>query len=92
MNIISPEEEAILNVKGARLNADKNAEYVVVYDLGGGSTEITLATNNEKPKIIYTVSVPWGARNATEAFDLAEYNAEMRQSYKPKYINIRPIF
>ena len=76
LNIVSPEEEAILNVKGARLNADKNTEYVVVYDLGGGSTEITLATNRENPKIIYTVSAPWGARNATEAFDLAEYNEE----------------
>lgn len=76
LNIVSPEKEAELNVKGARLNADKNAEYVVVYDLGGGSTEITLASNQEKPEIIYTVSIPWGARNATEAYDLLEYDEE----------------
>ncbi len=76
LSIVSPHEEALLNVKGARLNADKNVEYVVVYDLGGGSTEITLATNTDNPKIVYTVSIPWGARNATEAFDLYEYNEE----------------
>ena len=76
LSIVSPHEEALLNVKGARLNSDKNVEYVVVYDLGGGSTEITLATNTDNPKIVYTVSIPWGARNATEAFDLHEYNEE----------------
>ena len=76
LDIVDAGEEALLNVKGARINADAGAEYVVVYDLGGGSTEITLATNKDKPEIIYTVSVPWGARNATEAFDLLEYDEE----------------
>lgn len=76
LDIIDAREEALLNVKGARLNADSGKEYVVVYDLGGGSTEITLATNKDNPEIIYTVSVPWGARNATEAFDLLEYDEE----------------
>lgn len=76
LDVISPKEEAVLNVKGARLNADPGAEYLVVYDLGGGSTEITLATNSEVPEIIYTVSIPWGARNATEAYDLLEYDEE----------------
>ena len=76
LDIIDAKEEASLNVKGARLNADANAEYVVVYDLGGGSTEITLATNKDNPEIVYTVSIPWGARNATEAFNLLEYDEE----------------
>jgi len=82
LNIVSAREEALLNVKGARLNAKKDAEYVVVYDLGGGSTEITLATNTDNPKIVYTVSIPWGARNATEAFDLREYNEENADKLK----------
>lgn len=76
LEVIDASEEALLNLKGAQLNADKNAEYILVYDLGGGSTEITLATNSKTPKIIYTVSIPWGARNASEAFDLAEYSVE----------------
>ena len=47
---------------------------MVVYDLGGGSTEITLATRSAKPEILHTVSVPWGARNAAEKFGLKEYD------------------
>jgi len=74
-DIISPTEEALLNLKGAKLNANKDIEYLLVYDLGGGSTEITLATNETMPKILYTISIPWGACNASEAFDLLEYDA-----------------
>ncbi len=75
-DIISPEEEAILNLRGAMLNAPKSVPYILVYDLGGGSTEITLATNEQQPKVLYTISIPWGARNASEAFDILEYNEE----------------
>lgn len=76
LEIISPLEEATLTLKGAILNADKNKPYVLVYDLGGGSTEITLATNTAKPEILHTISIPWGARNSSEVFNLAEYNAD----------------
>ena len=44
--------------------------------MGGGSTELTLATNEAQPKILYTVSIPWGARTASEAFDLIEYDEQ----------------
>ena len=76
LEIISPLEEATLTLKGAILNTEKDKPYVLVYDLGGGSTEITLATNEDKPRILHTISIPWGARNSSEVFDLAEYNAE----------------
>ena len=76
LEIISPLEEATLTLKGAILNANKNKPYVLVYDLGGGSTEITLATNDAKPQILHTVSIPWGARNSSEVFGLSEYNAK----------------
>ena len=76
LEIISSQEEAMLNLRGARSNADKNTEYFLVYDLGGASTEITLATNEEKPRLIYTISIPWGARNASESYNLTEYDEE----------------
>lgn len=76
LEVISPAEEAGLTLKGAILNADKTKPYVLVYDLGGGSTEITFATNTSEPEILYTVSVPWGARNSSEVFDLLEYNSK----------------
>ena len=76
VEVISEYEEARLTLLGARLNAPKDARYLLVYDLGGGSTEVTLATNSENPEILATVSVPLGARNATEMFGLDDYNAE----------------
>lgn len=80
LEVIDGCEEARLNLKGALLNAPKAAKYAVVYDLGGGSTEITLATNNENPEILYTVSIPWGGRNAAEAFGLTDYNELCRKN------------
>src|SRR5574344_2229988 len=76
LDVISTREEAILNLRGAILNVPKNAEYVLVYDLGGGSTEITLAINDDEPKVLYTISIPLGARNSAEMFDLIEHDEE----------------
>lgn len=75
IDVIDGLEEARLNLKGALQHVCGQSKYVVVYDLGGGSTEITLATNEANPQIIHSVSIPWGARNASEAFDLVEYDA-----------------
>ncbi len=75
LEIIDPYEEAVLNLKGALVNvANETAGYVVIYDLGGGSTEITLATRSAQPKILHSISIPWGARNAAEKFGLKEYD------------------
>lgn len=85
LEVIDGCEEARLNLKGALLNAPEDSKYAVVYDLGGGSTEISLATNNDKPEILYTVSIPWGGRNAAEAFGLAD-NDKLRQENLAKEI------
>ncbi len=74
VEVISEYEEARLTLKGAKLNAPNDKKYIFVYDLGGGSTEITLATNEENPNILATISIPLGARNATEMYDLKNYN------------------
>lgn len=75
LEVIDGVEEARLNLRGAVMNSKGKAPYVIVYDLGGGSTEITLATNDEAQNILYTISIPWGARNASEAFALQDdYN------------------
>ncbi len=72
--IISGEEEARLNLVGAMDNVRSRAQYVLMYDLGGGSTEISLARRSKNPEMIFTISIPWGARNASEAFNLKEYS------------------
>ena len=76
LEIIDGMEEAMLNLKGALEHVVGKSKYVVVYDLGGGSTEVTLATNEKNPKILNSVSIPWGARNSSEAFGLVEYDEE----------------
>lgn len=82
LDIVSSEEEAELNVRGASLNAPSDKNFVLVYDLGGGSTEITLAEIKNTPHILHTVSIPWGARNASEFFDLREYDEQKAQPLK----------
>lgn len=82
LEAISPEEEALLNLQGAKLNVPSTAKYILLYDLGGGSTEIILAENGTKPKEIYTLSIPWGARTASEAFDLVEYDKDKADKLK----------
>lgn len=74
IEVISEFEEARLTLKGACLNAPKGPKYLIVYDLGGGSTEVTFATNEKTPKILETYSIPLGARNATEMYQLKNYN------------------
>lgn len=76
IEVVDGFEEARLNLKGALANVKGKAPFVLIYDLGGGSTEITLASNDDNPQILHSISIPWGARNATEAFGLEEYDAE----------------
>lgn len=76
LEVVDGLEEAKLNLKGALEHVRGKSKYVVVYDLGGGSTEVTLAVNDKNPEIIYSVSIPWGARNASEAFGVVEYQAQ----------------
>ncbi len=76
IEVIDGFEEARLNLKGALSHVCGQSKYVVLYDLGGGSTEITLATNTANPHILHTISIPWGARNASEAFNLIEYKED----------------
>ncbi len=76
LEIVDGLEEAQLNLRGAMEHVAGKSKYVVIYDLGGGSTEVTLATNEKNPQIIHSVSIPWGARNASEAFGLVEYKEE----------------
>lgn len=82
LEVIDAAEEADLNLRGAALNADKQHKYLLVYDLGGGSTELTLALNGKEPEILYTLSVPWGARTAAEAYSLNAYDAAAAQKLR----------
>ena len=75
LEVVDGREEARLNLLGALENAEKDKPYVIVYDIGGGSTEVTLAQTKDA-KIIYTISIPWGARNASEKYNLNDYDED----------------
>lgn len=62
---ISGEAEAKLGYIGAMNTLDAND--AVLFDLGGGSTELTLIRNRKAEKVI---SLPFGAVNLTERFCL----------------------
>lgn len=76
VEVIDSYEEARLNLKGLISHVMGKSNYVVMFDMGGGSTEICLASNSRNPQILHTVSIPWGARNSSEAFELVEYKPE----------------
>lgn len=76
LEIIDGKEEAELNLQGASEHVKGKTPYLVIWDIGGGSTEITLAYNNEKPQIIKTISIPYGARNGAETFEMSVYDVK----------------
>lgn len=82
IEVVTPQEEARLNLLGAISHVRGKKTYVVIVDLGGGSTEIVVATNSEKPNIINTVSIPWGSRTASDAFKLETYDENNAQKLR----------
>lgn len=70
IEIISSQEEARLAVVGCVPLLNRNLKRVMVFDIGGGSTEISLArvTNTGKTFIEGYVSLPYGVVTVSEAF------------------------
>lgn len=63
LEIISGEEEGRLTLLGVRSGLDIVADSMLVFDVGGGSTEYTLATSGG---IIFSRSLPLGVVRLTE--------------------------
>jgi exopolyphosphatase / guanosine-5'-triphosphate,3'-diphosphate pyrophosphatase len=92
LDIISAEEEARLAVLGCHILLEDGRGPAVIFDIGGGSTELVLieqggADASPIPRILDWQSVPWGVvslsetvgdEGQTEAERLSRY-AEMKQ-------------
>jgi exopolyphosphatase/guanosine-5'-triphosphate,3'-diphosphate pyrophosphatase len=87
LDIISAEEEARLAVLGCHILLEPGHGPALVFDIGGGSTELVLIENGPTvPRILDWKSVPWGVVSLTEscmaegagAADRAARYAEMR--------------
>ena len=74
LEIISPKEESRLAVVGCIPLLSRNIKRAVVFDIGGGSTEVSLArtTNSGNTFIEGYVSLPYGVVTISEAFPSQE--------------------
>ena len=68
LNVISAEEEARLAVLGCHILLEPGHGPAMVFDIGGGSTELVLIESGPTvPRILDWKSVPWGVVSLTES-------------------------
>lgn len=68
LDIITAEEEARLAVLGCHSLIEPGEDPALVFDIGGGSTELVLVdTHAETPRVLDWHSAPWGVVSLTES-------------------------
>ncbi len=90
LDIISAEEEARLAVLGCHALIETGEGSALVFDIGGGSTELVLVdTRTEQPTVLDWHSAPWGVVSLTESVGqggpetYAAMRAAVRNSFAP---------
>ncbi|TKD52829.1 Ppx/GppA phosphatase family protein [Sphingomonas baiyangensis] len=87
LDIISAEEEARLAVLGCHALLEPGDGPAMVFDIGGGSTELVLIdTHGTVPSVIDWHSAPWGVVSLTEA---AAASARCGESLATHYARMR---
>ena len=87
LDIICAEEEARLAVMGCHQLLSPEDGPALVFDIGGGSTELVLLTGHgDNPTIIDWQSIPWGVVSLTEA---ERYDDKGEQSRLDAYAAMR---
>ena len=67
LDIISAQEEARLAVLGCHILLEEGEGPAIIFDIGGGSTELVLVQPGDKvPRIVDWLSVPWGVVSLTD--------------------------
>ena len=90
LDIISAEEEARLAVLGCHILLESGEGPAVIFDIGGGSTELVLLRPGEKiPEIIDWQSVPWGVVSLTDTVGRNESDA--RDARLERYAKMRQL-
>jgi exopolyphosphatase/guanosine-5'-triphosphate,3'-diphosphate pyrophosphatase len=90
LEIIPSEEESRLAVAGCVPLLNRNINHTLVFDIGGGSTEISWASVNSKGKaeIDGFISLPFGVVTVAEAFKDREMDYMAYESVIDRTINI----
>lgn len=80
LDIITAEEEARLAVLGCHALLEPGDGPALVFDIGGGSTELVLVdSTGDRPRILDWHSAPWGVVSLTEARGIVgDHDAETR--------------
>ena len=79
LDIIPSEEEARLAVLGCHVLLPEGEGPALIFDIGGGSTELVLvSTHDAIPEIIEWISIPWGVVTLTESETIKENSEEAR--------------
>ncbi|OYU33120.1 Ppx/GppA phosphatase family protein [Novosphingobium sp. PASSN1] len=79
LNIITAGEEARLAVLGCHILLEPGEGPAMIFDIGGGSTEMVLVdTTDAVPRILDWQSVPWGVVSLTESIGPIDLTAEAR--------------
>lgn len=88
LDIISAKEEARLAVLGCHLLLEQGEGPAMIFDIGGGSTELVLVESvaGEVPRIHDWQSVPWGVVSLTETCGPEPDGAEARAA---RYAHMR---
>lgn len=79
LEIISAREEASLAARGCGPLLVPERRYALVFDIGGGSTEVTwlrVCENGSAGEVIDSLSMPWGVVRMAEEFGGAEVDHE----------------
>ena len=89
LDIISAQEEARLAVLGCHILLEDGKGPAVIFDIGGGSTELVLIEpGGPVPRILDWMSVPWGVVSLTDSVQGPDGTAEGRAA---RYAAMRAI-
>ncbi|MEY4473132.1 MAG: hypothetical protein RL671_1436 [Pseudomonadota bacterium] len=88
LDIISAKEEARLAVLGCHILLEQGDGPAIIFDIGGGSTELVLVEQNGAPlpRIVDWMSVPWGVVSLTETCGSEPLDADGRAA---RYADMR---
>ncbi len=87
LDVITAEEEARLAVLGCHILLEPGCGPALIFDIGGGSTELVLVdTSGRAPEIIDWLSAPWGVVSLTES---ESYDANDPVARKIAFANMR---
>ncbi len=94
LDIISAQEEARLAVLGCHVLLEPGNGPAMIFDIGGGSTELVLIESTDTvPRILDWESVPWGVVSLTETFGSNDIeNNARRARYDAMKARVRASF